>query len=274
MHRVASLCFAILLLTAGCTGIDSTPPNPTPTPTADDSVTPTLRSPGATPTPIAAGGATASAIPASGSPASRTVTVTHVVDGDNLDIRYPNASLDTVRLLGVDTPEVHTGTSPEEWEGVPDSDAGHECLRTHGDEASDDVTQWLSGESVRLAFDENEGRLGYNGRLLAYVYHDGEHVNYQLVADGYGRVYDSSFTKRERFYDGEATAQSRELGALSCRTDGGSTPMTSAGSGSGGSGALGVATVHADTGGNEHEKKNDEYVIFENSEDEPSTHPG
>ncbi|MGA9399647.1 thermonuclease family protein [Haladaptatus sp.] len=36
---------------------------------------------------------------------SEQVTVTDVVDGDTLDIQYSNGSTDTVRLLGVDTPE-------------------------------------------------------------------------------------------------------------------------------------------------------------------------
>ena len=40
---------------------------------------------------------------------SENVTVTDVVDGDTLDIRYENGSTDTVRLLWIDTPETSSG---------------------------------------------------------------------------------------------------------------------------------------------------------------------
>ena len=45
-----------------------------------------------------------------------TVTVTDVVDGDTVDVRYENGSTDTVRLLGIDAPaaiaSIDTSTSP------------------------------------------------------------------------------------------------------------------------------------------------------------------
>ena len=34
-----------------------------------------------------------------------TVTVTRVIDGDTIEARFPNGEVDTIRLLGVDTPE-------------------------------------------------------------------------------------------------------------------------------------------------------------------------
>jgi len=52
------------------------------------------------------------------------VTVVRVVDGDTMEVRYENGTADTVRLLGVDTPEVHARNSPDEFEGVPETAAG------------------------------------------------------------------------------------------------------------------------------------------------------
>lgn len=203
-----------------------------------------------------------SVTPATDDSGATTVSVIRVVDGDTLTIQYQNGSEDTVRLLGVDTPEVHVENTPDEWEGVPDTEAGKQCLRDEGDDASDYVTSRLHGETVQLQFDETEGRRGYYGRLLAYVYLDGEHVNYQLVADGYARVYDSSFEKRERFYAAEDEAQHQELGAWRCRTVATPTPTASGG---GDSGQLSVSQVHADADGNDHENENDEYIVFKNT---------
>ncbi|MBO4249613.1 nuclease, partial [Halomicrobium sp. IBSBa] len=42
---------------------------------------------------------------------------------DTVEIRYDNGTFDTVRLLGIDTPETRGGTNPAEFEGVPDTAA-------------------------------------------------------------------------------------------------------------------------------------------------------
>lgn len=70
----------------------------------------------------------------------------------------------------------------------------------------------LAGESVRLVFDSQSDRRGSFGRLLAYVVHDSESVNYLFVSEGHARVYDSTFEQSDRFYDAEDDAQSSERG--------------------------------------------------------------
>ena len=40
-----------------------------------------------------------------------------------MDVRFPNGEPKDVRLLGVDTPEVWISVEPEEFEGIPDSEA-------------------------------------------------------------------------------------------------------------------------------------------------------
>ncbi|WP_218138610.1 lamin tail domain-containing protein [Halobacterium jilantaiense] len=154
---------------------------------------------------------------------SVTVTVTSVTDGDTVDVEYQNGSTDTVRLLGVDTPEVNGENTPSEYEGVPDTQAGSECLASAGDDASQYTTSALAGETVTLKFDSEADRRGDYGRLLAYVYADGENVNRDLVETGNARVYDSAFSKSETFYDAEADAQDAGDGLWTCQSpdDGG-----------------------------------------------------
>ena len=193
-----------------------------------------------------------------------TVTVTDVVDGDTIDIRYQNGSTDTVRLLGVDTPEVHVETDPAEWEGVAVSEAGRECLATEGQDESAFVSSQLSDETVTIAFDAEADRRGSYDRLLAYVIHDNQNLNYQLVAQGYARVYDSQFTQRERFYAAEEDAQANQTGAWRCRAVAEPSPTDTVTDGA----TLTVADVHADAEGNDHENLNDEYVVFEHTGDE------
>jgi len=120
------------------------------------------------------------------------VTVSSVADGDTVDIRYPNGTTETVRLIGVDTPEVHVDVSPGEFEGVPDNQKGRQCLQDWGKKKSSYTMSQLSGASVGLSFDENEGRRGYYGRLLAYVSTGGTEFNRKLIGQGYARVYRNS----------------------------------------------------------------------------------
>lgn len=147
-----------------------------------------------------------------------TVTVLRVVDGDTLKVAYENGTEDTVRLVGVDTPEVHVENDPEEFDGVPDSAAGSDCLARWGERASDLARETLAGATVQLAFDGNLDRRGYYDRLLAYVVVDGTTFNRKLVADGYARVYDSEFTRRAAYRDLEAAAQRNDTGLWECAT--------------------------------------------------------
>jgi micrococcal nuclease len=187
--------------------------------------------------------------------------VVDVVDGDTVDIAYQNGTRDTVRLLGFDTPEVHTDVSPDEFEGVPDTSAGRQCLADYGEQASAFAEQQLAGETVTLQFDEAADRRGYYDRLIAYIIVDGTNFNYQLVADGYARVFDSPFSQSSRFYDAEAAAQADGTRVWSCR----SVEDDSDDSGATGSGQFGTAQIHEDARGDEYDNLNDEYVVFENT---------
>jgi micrococcal nuclease len=146
------------------------------------------------------------------------------------------------------------------FEGIPDTERGRTCLRDWGDRASGYAQDRLGGTSVTLHFDDQADRRGSFGRLLAYVTVDGENFNYDLVADGYARVYDSTFSQSDHFYDAESAAQQAERNVWSCRS---ATPTPTSTDTNGTD--LVVANVHADAAGNDHENLNDEYVVFENT---------
>ncbi|MCI0346688.1 MAG: thermonuclease family protein [Chloroflexi bacterium] len=97
-------------------------------------------------------------------------TVVRVVDGDTLVVDIGGHD-ETVRLVGIDTPETHRPNTPVE------------CF---GPEAAAHLAELLpDGTAVRLERDV-EPRDQY-GRLLAYVYRrsDGVLVNEAMARDGY-----------------------------------------------------------------------------------------
>jgi micrococcal nuclease len=108
---------------------------------------------------------------ASARDASPRARVVEVIDGDTIVVALRGGHTDTVRLLGVDTPETHDPTR------------GVECF---GPEASRFTARRLTGRVVELEGDV-EARDQY-GRRLAYVLLDGERFNDELLRRGYARL--------------------------------------------------------------------------------------
>jgi len=101
-------------------------------------------------------------------------TVIEVLDGDTIRVERDGsgeALTDTVRLLGVDTPETHHPRKPVE------------CF---GPEAAAYTQARLGDRRVQLEADI-EARDRY-GRRLAYVIVDGERFNDELLRRGYARL--------------------------------------------------------------------------------------
>ncbi len=210
------------------------------------------------PAPTAPG--TASTLPAD----TTQVTVTAVVDGDTIRIEYENGTRDTVRLVGVDTPEVNAENDPAEFEGVPDTAAGEDCLRGAGTNASNFAKDRLLGRTVGIATDPNLDRRGYYDRLLAYVVVDERLFNYQLVATGRARVYDSDFSRGDSFTAAETSARQARRGLWRCADPDAADWETPTASPSG----LALVEIHEDAAGNDNENLNDEYLVFANRGDE------
>lgn len=148
---------------------------------------------------------------------SLTATVTVVVDGETIGVQYPNGTTDRVRLLGVDTPDVRDENDPTEFEGIPDTEAGKQCLDDAGAARADTTAALEPGERIDLVLDAEADTRGYYGRLLAYVHDDGRNLNHELVRTGHARVSDSSFSWSDRFYAAEAVARAFERGLWRCR---------------------------------------------------------
>jgi micrococcal nuclease len=104
-------------------------------------------------------------------PAAVTTTVVHVVDGDTIVAAFADGHTETVRVLGVDTPETVDPRKP---------------VQCFGPEASAYSKSHLGGRSVRLEFDV-ERRDRY-GRLLAYVLVDGKRYEDDLLRRGLARL--------------------------------------------------------------------------------------
>lgn len=97
-------------------------------------------------------------------------TVVEVLDGDTIRVERQGRA-DTVRLLGIDTPETH------------DPRKTVECF---GPEAASYTQAQLLGRAVQLEADI-ETRDRYH-RRLAYVIVDGERFNDELLRRGYARL--------------------------------------------------------------------------------------
>lgn len=196
---------------------------------------------------------------ATGTPGGEALeaTVVDVVDGDTLEVRLAGGGADRVRLLGVDTPEVHVENEPAEFEGVPETDAGADCLRAAGHNATAFMQRRVLDASVTLVFDPLADRRGSYGRLLAYVRFDGRDLNRRLLLEGHARLYESEFTRSEDYAEAEATAQGEQRGLWRCRDPGSGGSETA--------GPLRLAEIHADAAGDDGEHLNDEYLVIANT---------
>ena len=139
----------------------------------------------------------------------RAATIVEVVDGDTLGVRFRDGTRETVRVLGVDTPEVHVPVSPEEF-GYGNTSASRAWLRERGRRASAFAREELAGEEVTLVFDSRTDRRDRYGRLLAYVEYDGGDFGKRLLAAGHARLYDAAFARRDAYAAAERRA--REAG--------------------------------------------------------------
>jgi micrococcal nuclease len=126
--------------------------------------------------------------------------VSTVVDGDTIRV-YIGGQSRTVRLIGVDTPELRDRDDPD----APPQPFARE--------AADFTRRALSGRLVRLEYEARD-RIDAYGRALAYVFlDDGTFFNRELVRTGYARAYTRfPFRYRKQFRADEAAARSAGLG--------------------------------------------------------------
>lgn len=224
---------------------------PTETPTESETETPTE-----TETETATPSEPSVAVPSevSGGEA-REATVTRVIDGDTVEVQFADGETDTVRLIGVDTPETTLGdVSPGDYEGIPDTQGSRDHLYNWGQEASQYATDELDGQEVRVVTDGEGDRRGSFGRLLAYIYTGETNFNLALLEGGYARVYDSTFSLSGEFDSAEENARSNGVGLWDFEGEATptptetptSTPTETPESGGGGSGDVDIPPVPDD----------------------------
>ena len=98
--------------------------------------------------------------------------VVRVTDGDTLRVRLSDGSVEYVRVLGIDTPEVHHGVEC----------GGHEAAAAMASLAP-------VGSTLRLVSDPSQSDRDRYERLLRYVERRGSDVGKALVASGHAQVY-------------------------------------------------------------------------------------
>jgi len=110
------------------------------------------------------------------------VYVRRVIDGDTLQLENG----ERVRLIGIDTPEMHT--SDKLYRDSQRSGEDIRAIQKLGQRAYEFTKKLVEGKRVSLEFDVE--RQDKYGRLLAYVYlkKDGTFVNAQIVQEGYASL--------------------------------------------------------------------------------------
>jgi micrococcal nuclease len=183
---------------------------------------------------------------------SVAVQAVHVIDGDTLRVAFPDGSVETVRVLGIDTPELTPGgTDPDSFPGV--TDPGY--LASWGEEAAATLRREVEGREVTVTTDLAAGERDRYGRLLAYLHaRDGTDIGHLLLSQGLARVYTAeSFARKEHYLAVQGKAVRNRIGVWS--------GLTSAPPGSGG---VFIAGVHSNAAGDDRVNLNDEYITLEN----------
>lgn len=128
-----------------------------------------------------------------------TYSVLEVVDGDTFKVSI-NGVEETVRMIGMDTPETVDPRKPVQCFGV---------------ESSNEAKALLTGKKVRLEDDPTQGERDKYGRLLRYAYlPDGTFFNKFMILEGYAHeyTYDIPYRYQVEFKAAQAEAQAAKRG--------------------------------------------------------------
>ncbi|XKE93783.1 thermonuclease family protein [Metaplanococcus flavidus] len=147
---------------------------------------------------VMAGCGLTDSIDTGGSSSRMPVEVVSVIDGDTIRIMYEGKET-TVRYLLIDTPETNHPRLGEQPLGT---------------EATQENRGLIESGDVSIEFDVGD-RLDDYGRLLAYLYVDGESVQQQLLETGHARVayvFPPNTRYLEEFKEAEQMAKEQEIG--------------------------------------------------------------
>lgn len=124
--------------------------------------------------------------------------MTRVVDGDTVHVAFNGDT--TVRLIGIDTPEIVDPREPEQCGGA---------------EASQRAHQLLDGKDVQLVFDSSQGRYDKYKRTLAYLTVPGiGDYGLYMIKNGYAfeYTYNLPYKNRTKYLAAQAEAKANKLG--------------------------------------------------------------
>ncbi len=127
-----------------------------------------------------------------------TYRVVEFVDGDTISVDM-NGTTETLRFIGVDTPETHDP---------------RKAVQCFGTAAAAFTKNLIGNNNVRLESDPlGTNRDRYN-RLLRYIYlPDGTLVNAEIIKQGYGFAYTGfPFTKSDEFLEDQKVARIKNSG--------------------------------------------------------------
>ncbi len=130
--------------------------------------------------------------------AGREYSVVRVIDGDTVIIEKDGVN-ETVRLIGLDTPETVDPRTP---------------VQCFGQAASEEAKRMLAGTRVRIETDPSQDVRDKYDRLLAYVYVDEILFNQYMIAYGFGHeyTYNIPYTYQAEFKSAEAAARADKRG--------------------------------------------------------------
>jgi micrococcal nuclease len=130
---------------------------------------------------------------------SESGTVVMVVDGDTIKVKIRN-TVETIRLIGINTPETKDPRKPVE------------CF---GKEAFEHAKKLLEGKKVKLKSDKTQQNRDKYDRMLRYVWIGGnELVNHMMIADGYAfeYTYETPYLYQKEFQEAQKDAKEAQRG--------------------------------------------------------------
>ena len=135
-----------------------------------------------------------------------TYAVTKFDDGDTIVVDMEGKT-ETVRFIGVDTPETHDPRKP---------------VQCFGKAAAAHTKELIGDSRVRLEADPTNANRDRYRRLLRYIYlPNGTLVNKKIIEDGYGFALTAfPFTKMEEFRQAQKEARAANRGLWAdCKID-------------------------------------------------------
>lgn len=145
---------------------------------------------------------------------STLYSVISVIDGDTIKVTI-NGQQETLRLIGIDSPETVDPRKP---------------VQCFGKEASAKAKSLLTGKSVSLESDPTQGERDKYQRLLRYVFlEDGTSFNKLMISEGFAHeyTYDTPYKYQSEFKQAQKDAETNKTGLWADNACPTSTPQPS-----------------------------------------------